>query len=212
MGVFGIIAIVQPIGSSLVFVGFLIFLVLLDIGFERLEILAERHEFTLLFEKLKKELMFLGIISFIVFIFESTANPGDSKFLHDILLDFEMTHIIILFMALAFIFQGIFLVNYASTSGKRYINALRSTSQGLIKKYKRLPKKSYGYWWFHFGPRLLPAFPAFRRDIEYKIIERLFIFQHKLSPEFDFANYVNELFMVCERIIDYSSDLLIALY
>ena len=36
----------------------------------------------------------------------------------------------------------------------------------------------------------------FRSTIEFKIIERLFIFQHKLSPEFNFAHYVNGLFTV----------------
>lgn len=36
----------------------------------------------------------------------------------------------------------------------------------------------------------------FRSTIEFKIIERLFIFQHRLSPEFNFAHYVNGLFTV----------------
>ena len=198
INVFGIIAVVQPIGGSLVFVGLLAFLMAIDIGIERLGILAERKQMTLIFEKLKKELMLLGIISFAVFIFEQASN-GDGKIsasIFSVFVAFEMTHIIILFIGISFIMQGIFLVSYASTSGKRYLTALRISSDKLLKRYNRLSEGTYEWWWFHHGSVLLPAYPAFREDVEFKVIERLFIFQHRLSPEFNFANYVNCLFSV----------------
>ena len=202
VNVFGIIAVVRPIGGSLVFVLLLAFLLSLDIGIDRLGALAVRNQMDLIFEKLKKELMLLGIISFVVFIFEQAAsnNFERTSLLRTVFVAFEMTHIIILFIGVSFIMQGIFLVSYASTAGKRYLNALRVSSDKLLKKYNRLSMGSWEYWWFHHGSMLLPAYPAFREDIEFKLIERLIIFQHRLSSEFNFANYVNSLFAVsCEQ-------------
>jgi hypothetical protein len=194
MSVFGIVSTVESGTGTMIFVAFLIFLIILHIGFEKLESAALQAELGPLFEKLKQELMMMGLISFVVFIFEASGAAdaaGDSTFYA-----FEMTHIIVLFMALAFLGQAIFLVSYATTSGKRYLTALRTSSHKLLKQYKKMSNNPKQWWWFHHGHTLLPAYPSFRVDIEFRIIERLFISQHKLSPEFNFANYVNALFMV----------------
>jgi hypothetical protein len=194
MTVFGIVSTVESKVGTMIFVAFLIFLILLHMGFERMEHAAEHAGLGPLFEKLKQELMMMGIISFVVFIYESSAGSGSSD--TSIYMAFEMTHVIVLFMAVAFIGQAFFLVSYASTSGKRYLNALRTSSEKLLKRYKKMADNPRESWWFHHGHSLLPAYPSFRVDIEFRIIERLFISQHKLSPEFNFANYVNALFMV----------------
>lgn len=193
MAVFGIIGSLSSFEGTLTFIGFLIFLVILEGTFDTLERAAENRDMKPLFEKLEKELMMMGIISFAVFIFE-TAKPGSKD--GALFLSFEMTHLIVLFMALAFIFQAVFLVSYASVSGKRYLAAMRAASSDLLMQYKKLKGTKKTEWWFHHGPSLLPAIPSFRTDIEFRIIERLFIYQHKLSHDFNFAHYVNALFKV----------------
>ena len=189
--VFGIVATLESKYGTITFIGFLIFLVGLEHGFENLEHMAEDSGVSMLFEKLKKELMMMGIISFVVFIF-TTAGGQANKLLYE---SFEMTHVIVLFMALAFICQAFFIVSYASTAGKRYLNALRTSSMKLLRMYKKCRFDPKQWWYFHHGSSMLPAHPSFRTDIEFRIIERLFTFQHKLSADFNFANYVNMLFM-----------------
>ena len=60
MTIFGISADLPFVTAHTTFIGFLIFLVLLEYFFEWLEKLAEHAGIELLFEKLKKELMMLG--------------------------------------------------------------------------------------------------------------------------------------------------------
>ena len=193
MTIFGIISNLQSFEGTLTFIGFLLFLVLLEWAFSFLEHAAEIRDMKELFDKLQKELMMMGIISFAVFIFD-TASPSTKD--GALFLSFEMTHIIVLFMALAFIFQAVFLVSYASVSGKRYLTAMRTASTDLLKQYKKLRNNRREWWWFHHGSSFLPAYPGFRTNIEFRIIERLFIYQHKLSHDFNFAYYVNALFKV----------------
>ena len=73
--------------------------------------------------------------------------------------------------------------------------ALRTNVKDLLHQYDGMSARES--WWFHHGTALLPFLaPSFRTTIEFRIIERLFIYQHKLSPEFQFAHYVNRLFGV----------------
>ena len=99
-------------------------------------------------------------------------------------------------MALAFVTQAVFLVSYATVSGKRYLAAMRTSSADLLTQYKSLQSHPYKWWWFHYSPSALPVYPSIRFDIEFRIVERLFIYQHKLPADFNFAHYVNDLFKV----------------
>ena len=191
MSIFGIIASLHSLQGPVTFIGFLILLVFLEFIFDGLQTAATNRGYKDLFEKLQKELMMMGIISFMVFIFETLGSSGSPNFN-----SFEMTHIVVLFMAFAFIFQAMFLVSYASVSGKRYLAAMRTSSLDLLMKYKSIKTQPAKWKWFHYGSSLLPVYPPFRLDIEFRIIERLFISQHKLSHEFNFAHYVNALFKV----------------
>ena len=99
--IFGIIANMAPGLTTGVFVGFLIFLVLLDYIFEYIEEAAIHKGLGDLFEKLKKELMSMGIVSFAVFIYTLAAEPDkdDATFIA-----FEMSHMIFFFMAIRYVF------------------------------------------------------------------------------------------------------------
>lgn len=188
--IFGLISSLDPTVGHVTFIGFIFLLILLDFLIRKLEHAAEIRGFKDLFEKLKTELMLMGILSFIIFI-NQIANFATA----DVVLSFEMTHMIIFFLALAFIIQAAFLVTYASTSGNRYLAALRTSSESLFVQYKLMKTKPYHSFWFHHGSSLLPKF-GFRTDIEFRIVERLFIFQHNLPHNFNFAHYVNQLFKV----------------
>ena len=135
----------------------------------------------------------MGIISFGVFLLQISQTTESSDSLY---ISFEVAHIIFVFMALAFIIQALFLTLYANSAGKKFIHIMRTTPESLLLEYEKMLSDTKKSWWFHYGSSLLPQYPAFRGDIEFRIIERLFIYQHKLSPEFSFAAYVNALFRV----------------
>jgi hypothetical protein len=179
------------------FIAFVIGLIFLEFVIENLEIMAERRGLVPLFQKLQKELMMMGIISFTVFIYRTAANPPEG----DISLEaIEMTDVIMLFMALAFIIQASFIVLYATIAGKKYLTVMRTESAALVESYRALDLNPRMSWWFHHGPSWLPGTCPLRTNIETRIIERLFVSQHKLPPEFNFAQYISILFEVRGRL------------
>ena len=191
--IFGVIGTISSELCTITFIGFLVFLVILDYAFEHVEEMAKHRGLDHLYENLKKELMSLGLVSFAVFIYELVAKPADND---QLFLSFEVAHMVFFFMAISFILQALFLVSFAGTVGNQFILSLRTPVKDLIVLYELARKNAKEWWWFHHGSPLLPAFPPCRSSIEFRIIERLFIAQHKLSPEFNFASYVNRLFVL----------------
>ena len=193
MMIFGVIGQLSSELCTITFIGFLVFLVLLDYTFEHVEEAAKHRGLEHLYENLKKELMSLGLVSFAVFIYELGAKPEPND---QLFLSFEVAHMIFFFMAISFILQALFLVSFSGTIGQQFILSLRTPVKDLIVLYEKARKNAKEWWWFHHGSPLLPTFPPCRASIEFRIIERLFIAQHKLSPEFNFASYVNRLFVL----------------
>jgi hypothetical protein len=193
--IFGLLSTLESGVGTAVFVAFMGYLICLEFSVEKLEVIAEQNGLTKLFQKLQKELMMMGIISFTVFIINAAQSSSLSGPMYE---SFEMTHIIVLFMALAFIVQGLFLSHYATTQRRHYLLANRIGCSDLIELYKDMKAEKFTWWWFHHGSKFIPIFTEIRDDIEYKMIEKLFIKQHHLPEEFNFAHYAVELFKVAD--------------
>jgi hypothetical protein len=148
----------------------------------------------------------LGIISFSVFIYQSIATNSSDGYFEA----FEFAHIVVLFMAIAFIIQALRLVNFAVMGGKDLLAATRLSFDELEKSYNDLDgrKSSLSHWLFHNLPSWLPYYPKFRTFIEYRIIEKFFVEQHPLPKGFKFSKYAVVLFKVSNSII--SSAIIIA--
>tara|TARA_A100001015_G_scaffold319432_1_gene442271 strand:- start:1381 stop:3942 length:2562 start_codon:yes stop_codon:yes gene_type:complete len=189
--VFGMAGNIGAEAATIVFVSLILGLVMLEIGFAKAEDWAKEHETNELFEKLKKELTMMGILSFTVFIYQTAYDNAENEYY----MAFEMSHIVILFIAISFIIQASFLLQFAFKEGKHFLLAQRTTATDLLDMYNVMKKESaMATWFFTKSPFWVPAFPAFRNDIENKLIERLFLYKHKLPDEFRFAHYMSKLF------------------
>ena len=104
MTVFGIVADLPFIIGHCVMLGLLVILILLEYAVEYLDVKAEQYSITLLLEKLKKELMFMGIISFVVFIYGLITNPSEGDSIYS---SFEMSHMICVFVS-SIVFDELF--------------------------------------------------------------------------------------------------------
>ena len=171
--IFGIITDLQVLTASVVFIGFIGFLMFMEFALGRMEHWCDKRGLKALMEKMQKELMMMGIIGFVVFMFESFSDDpaildhGGAKFL-----SFEMAHLIVLFMAFAFVFQACYLVWFSQIYGNIYTNAMRTEISRLIEMYQALPPTSWAFWRFHNHSSYLPFTPALRNDIEFRIISR----------------------------------------
>jgi hypothetical protein len=175
-----------------VFIGLITLLVLLELGFTKIEHWAEHHQCKELFEKLKKELTMMGILSFTVFIYQTAYDEATENDYYEA---FEMSHIIILFIAIAFIIQASFLLHFAIKEGDNFLKTSRTTPEDLLVQYSNMKKSSkLQTWFFEHAPYWFPTIPSFRNDIRNKLMELLFIEQHNLPDEFRFAQYISKLF------------------
>lgn len=194
MTVFGIITEIPSQEGTFVFLLVLGVLVVFEYTFRALEVLAERHGYKDIFEKLKQELTILGLISFSVFIYQTVVGSSHSPTFEA----FEMAHVIVLFIALALIFQAGLLVQYSLYAAKHLKCAIRSPFDDLVEFYNDMDQKksSLSYLGFHALPSSIPLFPTLRSYIEYRIIEKFFLRQHPLPKGFEFSKYAIALFKV----------------
>ena len=190
--VFGMAKDINATAAATVFIGLIFLLVCLELGFSRLEHWAEHHQAKELFEKLKKELTMMGILSFTVFIYETSYSDATNNDYYEA---FEMSHIVILFIAVAFIIQASFLLHFAIREGDNFLKMSRTTATDLLLQYREMKKSSScKTWFFEKAPFWFAIIPSFRNQIRSKLIESLFIKQHKLPDEFRFAQYISKLF------------------
>lgn len=167
--------------GTLAVIGVLILLTILETLFTWLEKLAETYQTTKLFLRLKQELMLMGLISFADFL---VMNGGSGDFSSQIrksewFLGFEVAHILFLFVALAFVVQGVFLTLYAVQKTKVYLQNSRVTASSLLYEMDELKaesrnansKKYSGKIVLHIGILVFKTFSP--------LVPRVFVFQGK---------------------------------
>ena len=198
LSVFGLMGTLNSQAGVIVFVLLLVYLIMLGEGFERLEVWAQENDVFELIDKLKEELMMMGILSFTIFIYIEAAGgvsiSSGSK-VYNYYLAFEMSHVILLFITIAFIFQGAYLLSYAIKQGKSYLKSKRISAEDLVEEITLLQKeKPWQYWLFHHLPWWFPVNQPIRKRVEVKIIERLFLQYQKRDEDFRFGHYISKLF------------------
>lgn len=200
LSVFALMGTLNSTSSVIVFVLLLLFLICLEIGFEHLDHWSRENDVHELVDKLKEELMMMGILSFTIFIYIEASGSAisPSSNVYNYYLAFELSHVILLFIAIAFIFQAAYLLNYAISQGRSYLKSKRISAGELVEQIADLQKESpYQYWAFHQIPWWFPAnFPALRKRVEVKLVERLFLEYQMRKEDFRFAHYISKLFQV----------------
>ena len=188
-GVFGGITHVKFENLIISFIVILCVIITLERGFDYLHKRASDANQLKLFNKMQRELVLMGMISFGVFILNSAVEidpHGDWFF------SFEIVHIVIVFMGFAFLFQAFFLMEYAHYFQTEQLKALRKTSKELLDKFDECnePKTS----WIDKIKGLFELRVA-QEQAEYKILRELFVqINPDLPPEFNFSAYIGVLF------------------
>lgn len=175
------------------FVVVLMIIISIEFSFDKLHEAANESGQIKLFNKMQREIVLLGMISFGVFIVESSIklDRHGSWFF-----SFEIVHILIVFMGFSFLFQALFLMSYSRSFMTQQLKALRMTSIELLRTYEKIeenkPKRKS---WFE---ELQSAYNLSNTNShsEYKIIRELFV---QINPElpaetFNFSAYIGILF------------------
>ena len=177
-----------------VFLALISFIVVMDFMLHELGEYAKIFGLKTLYEMLKKELTMLGIISFLTFLYidismEINNTPGMYFF------SFETMHIVLLFMAFAFIGQALLLLHFAVREGEKFLISHRISAKDLVALYDDMKiTNPFRALYFHYAPSWMPTITSFRGDIENKIIEMHFRHIHDLDDNFPYAHYMSKLF------------------
>jgi len=197
-GVFGLMGTLDSSAATLIFVLLLILLILLEMGFHHLEHWARANDINELVEKLKEELMLMGLLSFTIFIYTQAAGGAvtEGSKIYPYFISFEMIHIVLLFVAIAFCAQASYLIMYAVRQGRSYLKSKRLSAKTLIEQVSNLNVESpFASWAFHNLPWWFPVnYPVLRKRVEVKLVERLFLEYQNRKEDFRFAYYISQLF------------------
>jgi hypothetical protein len=156
-----------------------------------------KYGYKLLIQKLYREFMILGFISFGTYIIDDQLSYDENNPWYKA---FHFAHIVILFIALSFIVQAALFIVLISTRNKLLRHYGSSCSSYLLKQYHQLADSyhhrkrwldCWRYSFFHYGPCLVP-YPQLRENIEFKIIQQFFIYTYNLPMEFNFGSYSGE--------------------
>ena len=108
MSGFGGINHIDPSAGVVVFVLTLFVITILELLLSNCSAWAKYNHFSELYEKLSKELLQLGLISFLIFLIDSSGLEGPRALPYREV--FEVAHMVVLFIAFAFVVQAFFLM------------------------------------------------------------------------------------------------------
>jgi Ca2+-binding EF-hand superfamily protein len=185
--VYGEVKEIGPLPGTIIFIAVIVLITVLEYLFDCLDEIAKRKDCVEILIKLKFELMILGMISFTVFIFESSA--GEELTSSEWFEAFDLAHILILFIAIAFIVQALFLFQYATNAGKHYLLHLRAATVDCLDRLTHFEEMKVSV--------TAPDYVDLVNTIEFKILEKLFFETYKqkgIATTFDVAKYVGYLF------------------
>jgi hypothetical protein len=205
---FGLIGSLSADIAVIVLIGLIIFLILFDLGkychyifygtviifnwfvhaaLEICEEYAADAGYEDLLQKLYKEMMMMGFLSFGLFIaFNAFGVQHDEKYLA-----FEFAHITTFFIAIFFVVRACGLVQYSKLAKRIFWKAHNQTASTLFENYTEMKRRPYScqaitYKYFRY---LSPL----RRNIEYMVLEDFFYKRYKLiESEFRFVDYLSK--------------------
>ena len=183
---FGVITSTAAVTGTETFIAVVILLVAFECLLIGVDMLRENFPSAyLMFQKIFKELMIMGILSFSVVMFETSKTFTNEE----ILISTDSAHILLFFMALFYVLHAIFLVNFCritALKNRRFHNV--PIESVLSKMYEK--KSSLENFLFH--SRIFSFFPVSRREmVEFKIYDVFFKKTYNLSDNFAFADYLN---------------------
>ena len=139
--------------------------------------------------KIYKELMFLGIVSFILLMIESSQSEK-STFFKQTLIGVDYCHIMLFYVAIFFVLHVVYLLLVAARSSKIYRIFQKDSIASAITEGKKTSLHFCTSFFFRHH-----IFPSKARNlIEFKIVSVLFADSYSLPDDFNFSAYVKGCF------------------
>jgi len=190
VSLFGMIGELDKTKTLFTLISLIAVLLIFDTFLEMVEYFAEDAGYNGLLQKMYKEMMIMGCISFFVFIvFNSPLEvEHDENYLA-----FEFAHILLFFLAFFFVLRACSAVHYTRKSKIYFQEAHNTTAVELCQNFIDTEKHPYTFKAFtlnYFG-----LLSSIQRSFEYRVLEDYFYKEFPLIPqEFRFVDYLSKSF------------------
>jgi hypothetical protein len=183
---FGILNSINPITATIAFVATVLFLLFFEFLTGALEYSIQGSPiYNQMVQKLYKELMIMGFVSFAVAMYQATHLDSD---LHDLFRVTEFVHYILFFVAIFYVAHALYIMFISMMTSSRYEKMHAQPVMNVLDRYAKLERTWYG--------ELVTSIPYISFDItrstaEFKIINALFRDTYWLPFDFDFGSYLS---------------------
>ena len=180
---FGIMESIQPGVGTISFIAVVSFLIMFEYLTQLIDYMQDFYPSSyLMIQKIYKELMIMGIVSF------SVLMVGASMSADNWIEAVDFAHILVFFTALFFVVHAFFLILLSASLSKTYQRIHHTHIKSILKKIEE--DKS---WWGKFLNNRLAAYipgAKLRSYTEFKILHALFRDTYHLPLSFNFSGYL----------------------
>eukprot|EP01041_Mallomonas_annulata_P012985 gene12985-27405_t len=187
---FGLMSSIPAGLGTISYIAVVLFLIAFEHFTEILDELEEEYNSAFhMIQTVYKELMIMGVVSFIIIMLETNKTLGSESVVHW-LEAIDFAHISLFFAALFFVIHAIFLIILSISLGKEYRRLNVVSVHDIIKKLvnlRDLIQDSTGF--SRFYNKYISSIPL-RNEVEFKVQYHLFKDAYCLPISFDFALYL----------------------
>eukprot|EP01041_Mallomonas_annulata_P002189 gene2189-4259_t len=161
-------------------IAIVVFLVFFEYVTDAVELLEEGSPATYkMIQKVFKELMIMGLVSFLIVMFDTTQYAEEA---HSVVLALDYCHILLFFVALYFVFQSFLLIRLSDYLAMQYEKFHFAEISAILSEYKSLNHTNF------------LKYDNLRRGIEFKTLGIFFHQSFKLPYDFGFSDYLTVCF------------------
>jgi hypothetical protein len=173
------------------FLGVILFVVTMDFSLGLLEhMLSENPLYGQMFRIIYKELMMMGIVSFLIIMYEASQTDLTHK-QEEQIKSVDFSHILLFYSTIFFVLHGLVLIRVSVNYRKRYRDYFRRNTSNLILSMEKIMKNCF--WSGIFKNRFFPFSPL-RSSVEFRIVQTIFESHYYVPVDFDFAEYLSGCF------------------
>ena len=182
---FGEVTAISSDTGTVCIIAIVLFLVLFEYVTDAVELLEEGSPATYhMIQKVFKELMIMGLVSFLIVMFETTKYASSAS---AVVLAVDYCHILLFFVALYFILHAFLLIRLSAYLSLQYENIHFTNIKTILEEYNEIKNKScFNTEYFRWS--------STSRKIEFKVMSHFFRECFLLPPQFGFSDYLSGCF------------------
>jgi hypothetical protein len=142
-------------------------------------------------EVIYKELTIMGVISFIVIMYEASHSDLTTEE-EKIIVSMDFAHIVLFYMTIFFVIHAFALIRISLFNYRRYRKFFAYSLTSLVEETNKANKNPFSWFFFHYD---LFGTSSLREKVEFKMIHYLFNAIYLVPKNFNFPAYLSGCYL-----------------